>query len=313
MKWSELDSKTKEDLAARRAAGVPIELLAAEVDMKSSTLGRRLREWNAEYRVKDGVITVPSSKFITWANGPVLKTECAIITGDLQLPYMDYSLAAKLLSVGKSMRDRHVYEPHLIIAGDMFNMDVFSKYPALHQNIPSFKTEMESGKMFLADAKKVFGNDNIHILMGNHERRLFFRLLGHFSAEDIKNLLNAKGTKFYDHSWIVLNSGGKQWRLTHQANYSIVNQTVGVKLAHKFKMNIMTHHQHRMSKGYDTSGEYVVVDNGCLANPVLLDYSNIVDSTSPAMNRGFAMIREGACTMFSSDDVFMDWELLELD
>lgn len=305
--WSDVSDKKRMELLKMRLLGMSAETLADEVGMKPSTLARRLREMAAELRGKNELVKDPGINFKDWSKGPVMESDYSVITGDLQMPFLDYELANRMLDTA----DRLLPEgkASLFIAGDMMNMDVFSKYPAMHASTPSFETEIKYTKLFIKDAKKVFGN-RIFVLIGNHERRLIFRMLGHFSSKHLAGIIGENDVSFYDHSWAVLLSGGQEWRITHQKNYSINVQTVGVKLAHKFHQNIMTHHQHRMSMGYDTSGKFVVVDNGCLADPNFLDYANMVDSTSPAMNQGFSVVRKGAVTLCAKDGVFTDWELL---
>ena len=133
---------------------------------------------------------------------------------------------------------------------------------------------------------------------------------GELSAADLGLLIDVEGVNFHIYSWCILETSTGEWRLTHQHNYSIVAQSVGVKLAHKFRQHVVTHHQHRISKGHDSSGQSVVIDNGCLADPAKLDYTNIVDNTRPVMTQGFVIIRNGAGTLFAKDPAFTDWDLI---
>ena len=308
MSWKDIKEDERLDLLTRKVWGVPVHALADEVGMKPVTLGRRLRELAEEVEYEESLVTVPALKMKNWKEGPILQADYVMVIGDTQMPFIDYGLANKMLVMARTHMPKS--ERHLVVAGDFVNMDVFSAFPALHASTPSFKSEITTAGLFLEDARKVFDEENMHVLTGNHERRMLFRLLGHIGTTELGKMIGVDGVKYYEHSWMVVESGGKEWRLTHQRNYSINSQTVGKKLANKYKQNIITHHQHRMSIGYDDSGTLVIVDNGCMCNPDLLDYANLVDSTAPAMTPGFTMLREGAATLCSNDDVFTDWSLL---
>lgn len=307
-RWNDLSSHARMGLLSERDMGVPVHELAESVSMKPQTLARRLRELAEEIRYEDEQYTTKIiGGFTNWAKGPVFKKDSSVIIGDVQMPYIDYDLADRMLTVATKLLPKG--QRSLIIAGDLFTMDMFSKYVPTHNQGPTFETELKFARQFIKDCAKVF-DDGIHFVMGNHDRRLQLKAFGQVSAKNLGELIAGNSLVMHDHSWIVMVSGGQEWRITHQRNYSINAQTVGVKLAHKFGQNIMTHHQHRMSMGYDTSGKFVVVDNGCLADPDYLDYANIDDTTSPAMNQGFSIIRNGAVTLFSKDGVFTDWDLI---
>jgi hypothetical protein len=272
--------------------------------MRPATLGRRLRAYNASKNGPKSRIQRPNRKLPNWDEPPVFKGD-AVVTGDLQLPYLDYEFAETMLATADIIMPK---PRRLIIAGDMFNMDAYSPFPPAHTYRSTFKEEVDSARNFLSSARKTF--DEIDVLLGNHERRLLYVVRGELSAKDLGLLIDVEGVNFHIYSWCILDTDAGEWRLTHQHNYSINAQTVGVKLAHKFRQHVVTHHQHRISKGHDSSGQSVVIDNGCLADPRKLDYTTIVDNTRPVMTQGFVIIRNGAGTLFAKDPAFTDWDLI---
>ena len=303
MIWTDVQPSKRAELLQRRDAGELVEDLAAEIGMRPSTLSRRLRGLSAKMNPKPQKIGRPKSEY-KWNKPPVFKGN-ATVTGDLHMPYLDYDLAENLLRASEII----LPEPRrLIIAGDLFNMDAFSPFPPTNVRRATFKEEVASAKNFLNAARNVF--DTVEVLVGNHERRLIYITRGELSSSDLGLVVNVDDVNFHVYSWGILETESGPWRITHQKNYSRNAQSVGVKLAHKYRQHIITHHQHRISKGYDDSGKSVVIDNGCLADPEKLDYVNLVDSTTPVMNRGFTIVRNGSGTLFGKGDEFTDWDLL---
>jgi len=86
-----------------------------------------------------------------------------------------------------------------------------------------------------------------------------------------------------------------------------VNQlVVADQLAQKYQMHIIQHHEHHCAMGWDRYGRYVVVNNGGLFRPDVMAYAVMDDSKSPAMKRGFTLLRGGTPYLFS-DEPFTDW------
>lgn len=304
MNWKDIPDNIRNKLLKAKRNGIPVEDLASPIGMKATTLDRRLREWANVVEPKGTRIKVPKKAPQKYTDFPVFSGN-AVITGDYHMPYVDYQFANVMLETSAKILGG---KKRLIIAGDLFNMDVFSVFPPLNSLRPSFRTELNSAISLLRDMRQEF--DVIDILLGNHERRIIYQVLGEISSAEIEKLVNTDGVRFHDYGYCVLETELGDWRVTHQRNYSRSAQTVGVKLAHKFRQHIITHHQHKVSKGYDTSGENVVIDNGCMADPEKLDYVNLVDSTSPVMKQSFVVVRDGTGLLFANDRQFTDYGFL---
>ena len=303
MDWKGLAFDIRDSLLARKYAGVPVEDLAEEVGMRPTTLDRRLREWA---KVNDAdKLRRPGQKQIRWDKPPIFSGD-ATIAGDFHLPYLDYDFAETMLETSGILLQR---PRRLIIAGDLFNLDAFSSYLATNPNTTSFRTELNAAAKFLEDALEVFSR--IEVLLGNHELRFIYRLLGQVGHDELGKLVGVEGVNFHEFSHCVLGTATGEWRITHQRNYSINSQTVGKKLAHKFRQHIITHHQHKVSKGFDDSGRSVIIDNGCMADPGYFDYVNQTDNTAPVMTQSFVIVRSGVGNLFVNNEAFTDYEFLD--
>jgi hypothetical protein len=304
MGWKDIPRTLRDSLLGKKIGGIPVEELAAEVGMRPTTLDRRLREWANKTGVKKTKTARPKDNLKRWDEPPVFKGS-ATITGDYHMPYLDYDFADVMLNTSERILD----EPRrLIIAGDLFNMSVFSRYPSSNRYKIPFLKELGRVRQFISDASDVF--DHIDALVGNHELRLVYQLFGEISPREFEALIGNDRLRFYEYGHALINTERGTWRATHQKNYSRNAQSVGVKLAHKFRQNVITHHQHIVSYGFDSSGENVVIDNGCMADPGYLDYASMIDTTNPAMMQSFVIINNGVGSLYTNHAAATDYSFL---
>lgn len=211
------------------------------------------------------------------------------VIGDVHLPTTDMELAERMLE------DCHKHNiRNLAIIGDLVNFDVLGRYPHL---VPphSLDAELSAAQEFLDHLTMAF--DNVWLTMGNHEHRMlkewpqlpFTRMAELFSTGGLVEVSP------YGH--MVATVQGVPWRLTHQRNYSRLPLRVARDLAVKYQMNTITHHEHHLAKGTDTYGRYVVINNGGLHDSSKMAYTRLVDSTSPAMVRGYTLLVDGQSTV----------------
>jgi len=299
--WKDLPYKVRDRLLAQKIAGVPVEELAEGIGVRPTTLDRRLREWA---KVNDTrKLRRPKNEYTKWNEPPVFSGD-ATIAGDFHLPYLDYKFAEIMLATSAIL----LPEPRrLIIAGDLFNMDAFSSFGAM-EIAPSFRDELDAAARFLEDALKVY--DSIEVFLGNHELRFVYKLLGQVGGAELGKLVGVDKVRFHEYSHCILSTVTGEWRITHQRNFSVNSQAVGRKLAHKFRQHIITHHQHKVSKGFDDSGKSIIIDNGCLADQSYFDYVNRIDNTSPLMMQSFVIVRNGVGNLFANDKGFTDYSFL---
>lgn len=217
----------------------------------------------------------------------------AMIVGDVHVPCTDWDLAQRMTAVAV----KYLPEPRtLIIAGDLFNMDWASTYPAV-ASYPQFKDELKAAEALIAEWLTVF--DDIVLTPGNHDRRAFKATSGNLWMDDLQKLITTDKrvrTSEWGHS--ILRSGGREFRVTHGTEYSVQTGNVGNDLAHKFQQHIVLHHQHHGSISLDRYKRYIIVDNPAMVDQKKLAYASLDDNKRPNMGRGFTFIKDGEPTMF---------------
>jgi hypothetical protein len=226
----------------------------------------------------------------------------AMIVGDVHVPATDWDFACLVARVAE-----HRQVGQLIIAGDFFNMDWYSRFPHI-SNVPTWAMERDAGKRLLDDWLITF--DRIYILMGNHERLIQKANAGAFEGADIfSTLTTSSKVTVSNFGYCSLTSGGQTWRVSHGREYSINPLTVGNELAQKNQCNVISHHQHHLGVTMDRYNRYVVVDNGSLVDPVKLAYVIMDENKKPNMKNGFTCIVNGVPSLYGRYP-FTDWSFI---
>lgn len=225
-----------------------------------------------------------------------------MVVGDVHVPVTDYDFAQLVVRVAEHFNIRG-----LIIAGDFFNMDMFSSYPK-DQAMVSWEQEREAGKVLLLQWLEWFSE--IYTLMGNHDRRVIRFVEGQFDENDIYGMLVTSSKLVHSHfGWCEVRSNGVPWRITHPRNYSRNQLVTASELALKHKSNIVSFHEHHAGKGWDKYNRYVVINGGILADQSKMGYVTLDDGNNPIMKKGFAMIKDGVGEIFSTEP-YTDWSFL---
>lgn len=226
-----------------------------------------------------------------------------MIVGDVHAPLTDYGFASLVSEVAKL----HLQAPRrLLIAGDFFNMDAFSKYAAIIQQ-PTWAHEREAAKALLVSWLETF--DEIRVTLGNHDRRLQKYTAGAFDTDDILALVysNPERVKMSVYGWAEINSGGYLWRVTHPTNYSVRRLNVADELAVKYGRNVISFHEHHLGKSVSRYGGHIIVNGGCLIDPKKVPYAVLDDNKSPDWVQGFVLLKNGVPELYG-DWPFTDWE-----
>ena len=227
-----------------------------------------------------------------------------VIIGDVHAPFTDYDFATLPALIGK----KHLRKPRkLIIAGDFFDMGLFSRYDDIVAR-PAWAYEREACKHLLDQWLQVF--DEIYMVMGNHDRRLQKFTAGAFETTDLLAMVygGSKRVKMSNFGWCTVTSGGVPYRITHPANYSINQLTVASDLANKYQTNIISHHEHHVAKGWDRYKNYVIVNNGGLFDASQFDYVVLDDKRSSGMEQSFVLLKDGYAHLLGNEP-FTDWSL----
>jgi len=224
-----------------------------------------------------------------------------MVTGDIHVPCTDYDFLRLLMLVAK----KHGIK-RMIVAGDFFTMDTFSIYAQVVPAI-TWAAERDAARLIIREWLEWF--DDIRFIMGNHDRRLQRWAGGEFDENDIFGMVTT-AANCHCSNWghaVIDNPGGYPWRVTHSSNYSVNQLSVGSELANKYQMNIISHHQHHLAKGWDRYKRFVIVDNGCMVDPDKLAYVVLDDNKMPNMTNGFTMLKNGTPTCYGKHP-FTDWD-----
>lgn len=222
-----------------------------------------------------------------------------MIVGDIHVPTTDYLFSQNILPIAKKLNIKR-----LIIAGDLFNMDLFSSYDKVIKD-PSWSQELAGAKVLLSEWRGWF--DEIYFIMGNHERRFEKWSNGVMTDRELMSLLDGKDIVSSNFGWCTVKTPAGEYRVTHPKNYSVNQLNVADALAHKTQQHIISAHEHHLAKGWDRYGNFVVTNIGGLFDFKKMAYVVLDDSKCAGMKKGFAALVNGVIYPFG-EYPFTDWD-----
>ena len=218
-----------------------------------------------------------------------------LIAGDTQFPFADWWMVGRIARVAKKYKLKR-----LLLAGDVFEWYALSSYPS-HVPAPPIGSEVRSAKAAMEFWSEWF--EDIRIITGNHDQR-FFRMLSQTVETDdllalaLQMLQSGRVARWSMYGWCLIKSETGMWRVTHPRNYARNALTTARKIAHKHRQHVISFHEHHTAQGFDDSGDFVIANVGCVADPQKFPYVELVDSTNPRMNQSFATLRKGRLRIF---------------
>ena len=233
--------------------------------------------------------------------GAPMRVKCnnALVVGDVHVPCTDYEFSKLVMYVARKQGIKT-----LIVAGDTFNADSFSRYQAVIP-APTWAQERDAARVLFAEWTDWF--DDIYVIMGNHDRRLQKMAAGQFSESDIFGMVTSSPkVHSSNYGYMTLETAAGDWRITHSSQYSINQLTVADQLALKHQCNVMTHHEHHAAVGWDRYGRYVIVNNGALVDANKLAYVMLDDSKNAVMQNAFTVLRNGVPHLYGRSPM-TDW------
>lgn len=223
-----------------------------------------------------------------------------MVVGDVQLPTTDYDFATLPAMIAK----KHLRKPRrLIIAGDFYNMDAWSKYPKLVP-LPNWINEREAARNLLSIYAQTF--DEMWMIAGNHERRILEKLDGEFDIQDVLTASLPGGhvkATVLDKCTVKTSNG--VYSVIHGDNYSKKSLNNADELAQKYQTHIISHHEHHAALGLDRFDRYFIVNNGGLFDQKKMSYVQLKTNTCANMSQGFTMVKKGFPYLFGK---FTDWD-----
>jgi|SaaInlStandDraft_4_1057021.scaffolds.fasta_scaffold42281_2 predicted phosphodiesterase len=225
----------------------------------------------------------------------IVPYEDVMVFGDFHIPLHDHEMINYAFSI---VRDREIKTA--IISGDFLNMEWASKFVSWGQAGPiESKIEFEIARKILNTLLGIV--NKIYIIPGNHDGGRFKNMSkGALGFEMLlramvgPEVLESRRIQFTERRWMVMEgSPHGDWRITHPSQGRANPLSLAQALAAKYKMNLLTAHQHYLGMTYDKTGEYICVDGGHMQNEQLADYMVEVDSTHSRWIPGFVELRGG--------------------
>jgi len=194
----------------------------------------------------------------------------------------------------------------LVIGGDFMDMGWASKYVSWGTQGPTQTAEeFLVARGILREALRVF--DTIYIIPGNHDGTRFkYMSNGTLGFRQLMDMVLGGEVKpdagkrivIGERRWMVLkDSPWGDWRITHPVSARSAPLSLAQVLAHKYRQNIITAHQHYLGVSFDRYGQYVICDGGHMQDESLTEYKLEVDSTHSSWAPGYVELIGGWPTL----------------
>ena len=241
-----------------------------------------------------------SPKFLDW---PKLAGDW-IVMSDPHIPYHSPDMFGKMFAIARKFKMRQ-----FVNVGDLIDFEAFSRFDHSNEHA-SPAADIDATKTILKRLVREF--DKIVLVMGNHDTRidraLDFKLFLANLARDWVPEAFRNRVEFSRYPYCEVESSGQKYRLTHPKSYSRISARVPTQLCSKYLTHVLGAHGHHLGMSFDASGRYVAADLGGMFDREKHSYVMFSDTTHPAWNAGFAMIRNGALYLFSDNPALTDWE-----
>ena len=139
--------------------------------------------------------------------------------------------------------------------------------------------------------------------------RFFKWAKGELDASALEDMIRYEKLKAYDDTKVYVESGGENWLITHQDGYSKLTGRIGVELAAKHRVHVITHHEHAAGILRDMFNWQTVVSNGGLFKAEAMHYVQQYSNTRKAMTQSFVMLKEGTAHLLTPYPTWTDWSM----
>jgi hypothetical protein len=197
-----------------------------------------------------------------------VQEEDIFIASDVHVPYHDERLLADFLE-----RVDMYGAGAVVWLGDLLDMPTFSSW-GQEDLSTHFKRELQIVRGIIRLTSQVVPVQ--YWSVGNHEER-WMRKLNY--QVDMDLLADQAGlTDLVEDGRLVISNNPTllykpgNWMLTHPGSYGSTPLVVPGKIADKHKRNVVSAHAHHWGQGLSPSGEFRVVESGCLVKPELVHY-----------------------------------------
>lgn len=289
---------------------VPLDKLSLRISRRASVakLNKSDEAKAKSYAHRAEIMKLPLRpalrKFDDWLE---VEADPVAITSEWHIPYWNERLARRLMMVC-----RHWNPPikDLLIGGDLMDFEQFGPFITERGDGDgdglerTARDDILHARHLLEALAEWF--DQIKVIMGNHEARLFSRKLEQQIGYDVISMLwNSVPEKieFSRWTWCILNG---EWRISHPSRKWKQPGSLARALASKYQTNYVLCHSHTMSISYDISSQFIAIDSGGMMQPELMGYYVVQDDPAWAWCPGFVVISDGKPHVFN--DVWTDWD-----
>jgi len=148
-----------QEYAALNSAGLTYSQIASRYGVTRGQVSNDIALFRRE-------VEKEAKRFEVTSLGTPMRARCdnALVVGDVHVPCTDYEFSKLAMLVARKQNVKT-----LIVAGDTFNVDSFSKYQAVVP-APTWAQERDAARVLFAEWTDWF--DDIYVIMGNHDRRI---------------------------------------------------------------------------------------------------------------------------------------------
>ncbi len=224
-----------------------------------------------------------------------------MLVADIQCPCHDAETMGRFRQIAERFKIRTA-----VILGDFLNYDRLSTF--LRHDTVRAQEEVDTASKIIEWLFKWF--KRVYWILGNHDSRLWLLLHNEFDQDHLARLVTTrvgKGVIVTEYPFAILKSGGQEWRLDHPHNYSRVPGSNPVRMVTKYRMSVVSGHNHLVGVQQDPSGLDFGVDLGTACDGSRVHFYQKTETNFPVWTRAFGMIRKGAFYHFVMDDHLTDW------
>lgn len=235
-----------------------------------------------------------------------------MVTGDIHLPFHCPRTFSHLIEIAEKFGIKK-----MVSVGDTFELQEFKHYLDNHPGV-NWRYEKAKGWAVLELLANQF--DEIVLLLGNHELRLWKKLEGAGDQEDVFQIFVKHPNIRYDlYPYCIINDS---WFACHPKSYSRIPGRNPYFLASKHMVELVeagkspngqygliAFHGHQGGGGRDVSGRFRVADGMGLFDQELFGYAQLKLTPTPNWVKGFFMLRNNYLYPFEEDTTDWDWWL----
>jgi len=282
---------------------------------------------------------IPESRFIRYDEPPTIYGD-ALILPDVEIPFHDSDFLNRVIDLADAWGIKQVvaagdlmhfdslsgWEPNwhnngdksiLSEADEIALMDLAKglskvKQAKLMEIIGN--TKPLDGKDFgdeMGEARKVLRAlsdcfESFVWVLGNHEGRLIRAINSPTNPNELLNLmrLNDERWKIAPYYFCILNSSGKEFRVTHPRTSS---DNAARMLATQYHQHILMGHSHKLMYDFDPSGQYAAIQMGHCVDEMRLAYAAQRDARRNCHMLGAVIVRDGYIWLLHEH---VDWKML---